>query len=49
MTYREFIPGVSIVLAKEFTSPAGEMVNTGNIHKATLENYYEKDLVGGLG
>ena len=39
VTYREFIPGVPLVLPQEFTSPAGEVINTDNIHKAILERY----------
>lgn len=37
ITYREFIPGVPLVLPQELTSPAGETINTDDIYKAILE------------
>ena len=39
VTYREFIPGVPLVLPQEITSPMGETVNTDNIYKAILGRY----------
>ena len=42
VTYREFIPGVPLVLPQEFTSPIGKVVNTDDIHKAILERYQKE-------
>lgn len=39
VTYREFIPGVPLVLPQEFTSPTGEVVNSDDIYKTILERY----------
>jgi len=42
VTYREFIPGVPLVLPQELTSPTGETVNTDDIYKALLERYQKE-------
>ena len=42
VTYREFIPGVPLVLPQELTSPTSETVNTDDIYKAILERYREE-------
>ncbi len=39
VTYREFIPGVPLVLPHELTSQKGETVKTDDIYRAILERY----------
>lgn len=39
VTYREFIPGVPLVLPHQFSTPTGEIVTTDKIHKTILERY----------
>jgi len=41
VTYREFIPGVPLVLPQELTSPTGETVNTDDIYQAILKRYHK--------
>ena len=42
VTYREFIPGVSLVLPHEFMSPTGKAVATDKIYRAILERYQKE-------
>ena len=42
VTYREFIPGVPLILPKELTSPAGEIVSTDSIYNDILQRYYKE-------
>jgi len=39
VTYREFIPGIALVLPKEFTSPTGEIASTDSIYNDILQRY----------
>jgi len=42
VTYREFIPGVPLVLPQELTSPTGETVNTDDIYEAIFKRYQDE-------
>jgi len=42
VTYREFIPGVPLVLPQKLTSPTGETVNTDDVYQAILERYHKE-------
>jgi len=39
VTYREFIPGVPLVVPKELTSPTDEIVSTDSIYNGILQRY----------
>jgi len=42
VTYREFIPGVPLILPKEFTSPTEETVSTDSIYNDILQRYHRE-------
>jgi len=42
VTYREFIPGVPLILPKELTSPTREIVNTESIYNDILQRHYQE-------
>jgi len=42
VTYREFIPGVPLILPKELASPTKETVNTDNIYHDILQRHYQE-------
>ncbi|MFC1999958.1 glycosidase [Chloroflexota bacterium] len=42
VTYREFIPGVPLILPKELASPGGETVSTDGIYSTVLQRYHEE-------
>jgi len=42
ITYREFIPGVPLVLPQEFRSPTGKAVSTDDVHKDIRERYLKE-------
>lgn len=42
VTYREFIPGVPLILPKEFTSPTEEIISTDSIYNDILQRYYKE-------
>jgi len=42
ITYREFIPGVPLILPRELTSPTGEMVNSDDVYKGIHEKYRQE-------
>lgn len=47
VTYREFIPGVALIVPKEFVSPAGEVIGTDGIYSTIVTRYRKefKDFV----
>jgi len=42
VTYREFIPGVPLILPKEFTSPTEEIISTDSIYNDILQRHYKE-------
>ncbi len=40
VTYREFIPGVPLIVPKELISPTGEVVSTDSIYRELLQRYH---------
>ncbi|MEE8470046.1 MAG: hypothetical protein V3S51_01810, partial [Dehalococcoidia bacterium] len=42
VTYRQFIPGVPLVVPKAFTTPAGETVRSDGIYESILGRYREE-------
>jgi len=42
VTYREFIPGVPLILPKELTSPTEDIVNTDSIYNDILQRYHKE-------
>jgi len=42
VTYREFIPGVPLILPKEFTSPTEEVISTDSIYNDILQRHYKE-------
>lgn len=42
VTYREFIPGVPLILPKELASPSGETVSTDGVYNSVLQRYHEE-------
>jgi predicted GH43/DUF377 family glycosyl hydrolase len=42
ITYREFIPGVPLILPKELTSPTKEIVNTDSVYYDILQRHYQE-------
>ena len=39
VTYREFVPGVPLILPKELTSPGGETISTDAVYNAVLQRF----------
>ena len=42
VTYREFIPGVPLILPKELTSPTEEIISTDSIYNDILQRHYKE-------
>ena len=42
VTYREFIPGVPLILPKELTSPTGAIISTDSIYNDILQRHYKE-------
>jgi len=42
VTYREFIPGVPLILPKELTSTTKEIVNTDSVYNDILQRHYQE-------
>jgi len=42
VTYREFIPGVPLIVLKELVSPSGDIIRTDDIYRNILQRYHKE-------